>query len=50
LALNAEILVVDGVTLHAFDHVDLGRIRLPSGRVPVTIKSLRFGTELAAAG
>ena len=50
LALAAEILVVDGVTLHAFDHVDLGRIRLPSGRVPVTIKSLRFGTALAAAG
>lgn len=50
LALAAEILVVDGVTLHAFDHVDLGRIRLPSGRVPVTIKSLRFGTLLAAAG
>ena len=50
LALTAEILVVDGVTLHAFDHVDLGRIRLPSGRVPVTIKSLRFGTLFAAAG
>jgi ethanolamine utilization protein EutA len=50
LALAAEVLVVDGVTLRAFDHVDLGRIRLPSGRVPVTIKSLRFGTLLTAAG
>jgi len=50
LALAAEVLVIDGVALRAFDHVDLGRIRLPSGRVPVTIKSLRFGTALAAAG
>jgi ethanolamine utilization protein EutA len=50
LALAAEVLVIDGVTLRAFDHVDLGRIRLPSGRVPVTIKSLRFGTRLAATG
>jgi len=50
LGLAAEVLVIDGVALRAFDHVDLGRIRLPSGRVPVTIKSLRFGTLLAAAG
>jgi ethanolamine utilization protein EutA len=50
LAVANEVLVIDGVRLRDFDHVDLGRIRLPSGRVPVTIKSLRFGTALAAAG
>jgi len=50
LAITNEVLVIDGVRLRDFDHVDLGRIRLPSGRVPVTIKSLRFGTALTAAG
>ena len=44
-----DLLVIDGIALRDFDHVDLGRIRLPSGRVPVTIKSLRFGTALSAA-
>jgi ethanolamine utilization protein EutA len=35
-------LVVDGVSLWDFDYVDLGKIRLPSMTVPVTIKSLVF--------
>ncbi|MFC0527511.1 ethanolamine ammonia-lyase reactivating factor EutA [Phytohabitans kaempferiae] len=38
----AEVLVLDGLTLHDFDYVDIGRIRLPSRTVPVTIKSLVF--------
>ena len=49
LGVASDVLVIDGIALRDFDHVDLGRIRLPSGRVPVTIKSLRFGTALSAA-
>ena len=49
LGVAGDVLVIDGISLGVFDRVDLGRIRLPSGRVPVTIKSLRFGTDLSAA-
>jgi ethanolamine utilization protein EutA len=42
LAVSSEILVIDGVELWDFDYVDLGRIRMPSYTVPVTIKSLVF--------
>ncbi len=41
-AIDNEILVIDGLALWDFDFVDLGRIRMPSGTVPVTIKSLIF--------
>ena len=34
--------MIDGITLWGFDFVDLGRIRMPSMTVPVTIKSLVF--------
>jgi len=37
-----EVLVIDGLELWDFDYVDLGRMRLPSRTVPVTIKSLVF--------
>jgi ethanolamine utilization protein EutA len=37
--------VIDGVQLWDFDYIDLGRIRLPSGTVPVTIKSLLFSED-----
>lgn len=40
-----EILVIDGVTLWDLDYIDLGRIRLPSYTVPVTIKSLVFNED-----
>lgn len=40
-----ELLVLDGIGLSSFDFVDLGRIRLPSGTVPVTIKTLVFRDE-----
>ncbi len=43
LALAGEILVLDGINLRDFDYVDIGRIRMPSGMVPVTVKSLVFG-------
>ena len=37
-----DILAIDGVTLHDFDFIDLGKVLEPSGTVPVTIKSLVF--------
>jgi ethanolamine utilization protein EutA len=40
-----EILVIDGVMLWDFDYIDLGRIRVPSQTVPVTIKSLVFSED-----
>ncbi len=40
--LNNDILAIDGVTLHDFDFIDLGKVLEPSGTVPVTIKSLVF--------
>jgi ethanolamine utilization protein EutA len=45
LEVMSEILVIDGVTLWDFDYIDLGRIRLPSRTVPVTIKSLVFSED-----
>jgi ethanolamine utilization protein EutA len=43
--LRSEVLVIDGVSLRDFDYVDLGRIRVPSNTVPVTIKSLVFSQD-----
>jgi ethanolamine utilization protein EutA len=45
LEVASEILVIDGVVLMDFDYIDLGRIRLPSNTVPVTIKSLVFSED-----
>ena len=45
LGIEAEILVIDGIDLRDFDYIDLGRIRLPSMTVPVTIKSLVFNND-----
>ena len=45
LGVESEILVIDGVVLWDFDYIDLGRIRLPSNTVPVTIKSLVFSED-----
>jgi ethanolamine utilization protein EutA len=45
LGVESEILVIDGVMLMDFDYIDLGRIRLPSNTVPVTIKSLVFSED-----
>jgi ethanolamine utilization protein EutA len=41
----SELLVIDGVVLWDFDYIDLGRIRMPSYTVPVTIKSLVFSED-----
>ena len=45
LHVESEILVIDGVVLWDFDYIDLGRIRMPSNTVPVTIKSLVFSED-----
>ena len=43
--LDSEVLVIDGIALRDFDYIDLGRIRMPSNTVPVTIKSLVFSQD-----
>ncbi len=48
LAITNELLVLDGIVLRDFDFVDLGRIRMPSGMIPVTVKSLVFGAPQRA--
>jgi ethanolamine utilization protein EutA len=40
--LRNDLLAIDGVILHDFDFIDLGKALEPSGTVPVTIKSLVF--------
>jgi ethanolamine utilization protein EutA len=40
--LRSDVLAIDGVILHDFDFIDLGKALEPSGTVPVTIKSLVF--------
>jgi ethanolamine utilization protein EutA len=45
LGIESDILVIDGLLLMDFDYIDLGRIRLPSNTVPVTIKSLVFSED-----
>ena len=45
LALASEVLVLDGIALWDFDYIDLGRVRMPSFTVPVTIKSLVFTAD-----
>jgi len=42
---KSEILVIDGVVLMDFDYIDLGKVRVPSFTVPVTIKSLVFSED-----
>src|SRR5882762_4436737 len=49
LLVESEILAIDGVMLRDFDYIDLGRIRMPSYTVPVTIKSLVFSENPTAA-
>jgi ethanolamine utilization protein EutA len=45
LGVTGDILAIDGIVLWDFDYIDLGRIRLPSMTVPVTIKSLVFSED-----
>jgi len=45
LEVPVGVLVIDGVMLWDFDYIDLGKIRLPSRTIPVTIKSLVFSDD-----
>lgn len=45
LKLSNDLLILDGITLRDFDYIDLGKIRLPSFTVPVTVKSLLFSED-----
>jgi ethanolamine utilization protein EutA len=45
LGVESDILAIDGIALWDFDYIDLGRLRLPSMTVPVTIKSLVFSED-----
>ena len=49
LGLANDLLILDGISLRDFDYVDLGKIRLPSFTVPVTVKSLLFSEDPRAA-
>ena len=49
LGVTSEILVIDGIVLRDFDFVDIGRMRVPSNMVPVTIKTLLFAPEQKSA-
>ena len=42
LEISCETLVIDGLALWDFDSIDIGKQRMPSKTVPVTIKSLIF--------
>ncbi|MDU8941776.1 ethanolamine ammonia-lyase reactivating factor EutA [Ovoidimarina sediminis] len=45
LGIGNDLLVLDGISLRDFDYIDLGKIRLPSFTVPVTVKSLLFSDD-----
>jgi ethanolamine utilization protein EutA len=45
MGVESELLVIDGVVLWDFDYIDIGRIRMPSQTVPVTVKSLVFSED-----
>lgn len=45
IGLTNELLLLDGLSLRDFDYIDLGKIRLPSFTVPVTVKSLLFSED-----
>jgi len=49
-SIASEVLVIDGISLWDFDYVDLGRVRMPSFTVPVTIKSLLFSQDPRGPG
>lgn len=49
LQLPGDILVIDGIKLADFDYIDVGKVRQPSGTMPVSIKSLIFNDTLNTA-
>jgi ethanolamine utilization protein EutA len=42
---ESGLLIVDGIYLSDLDYIDLGKMRLPSRTVPITVKSLLFGQD-----
>jgi ethanolamine utilization protein EutA len=42
LRIESQVISIDGISLRDFDFIDIGQVLLPSGTVPVTIKSLIF--------
>ncbi len=42
LKVKCPLLILDGIHLHDFDYIDVGRLIQPAGVVPVTVKSLVF--------
>lgn len=50
LGIGNDLLILDGISLRDFDYIDLGKIRLPSFTVPVTVKSLLFSDDPRAPG
>lgn len=45
LGVSNDLLILDGISLRDFDFIDMGKIRLPSFTVPVTVKSLLFSSD-----
>jgi len=45
MGVASDVLALDGIALWDFDYIDLGRVRMPSFTVPVTIKSLVFSQD-----
>lgn len=45
LDIGNDMVVLDGIALRDFDYIDLGKVRLPSFTVPVTVKSLLFSED-----
>ncbi len=45
IGVGVDLLILDGLALRDFDYIDLGKIRLPSFTVPVTVKSLLFSQD-----
>jgi len=50
LMIPNEIMVIDGIALCDFDYIDIGKMRMPSGTLPVTIKSLVFNDTVQGPG
>jgi ethanolamine utilization protein EutA (predicted chaperonin) len=50
VGITNDMMIIDGILLRDFDYIDLGRIRLPSFTVPITIKSLQFRDNLGGEG
>jgi len=49
LSIDSGVMVIDGLALWDFDSIDIGKLRMPSNTVPVTIKSLVFTDVLDGA-